>query len=60
MVYFDENKNNFEIIFSPGITLPYTKAFPLNNVLEFTVYDSTKKQVMLLDYSQLYIIISVP
>lgn len=60
MVYFDENKNKFESSFSPEITIPYSTSYPLNTVLEFTVYDSTKKQVMLLDYSQLYIIISVP
>lgn len=59
MVDFNENSNNFEPVYFPEIILPYTKTPSLNNLLEFSLFDAKQKQITVLDYSQIFVVISV-
>ena len=55
MLVYDEEKNLFLPYFSPGITLPFLKTISLSKTLEFILVDANKKQILLEDYSQLFI-----
>jgi hypothetical protein len=55
MLIYDDSESGFVSQFSPGITLPYLQSLSLNNMLEFYLFDSEKKQVQLSDFSQLFI-----
>jgi hypothetical protein len=55
MVQYDEEKDCLIPYFTPTITLPFLKTLTLNKTLEFKLIDSNKKQIMIKDFSQLFI-----
>jgi hypothetical protein len=55
MIQYDEEKEKFVPYFTPTITLPFLKTLTLSKTLEFIIVDSNKKQVVINDFSQLFI-----
>jgi hypothetical protein len=58
MIKYDEEKEGFVSYFTPTITLPFLKTLTLNKTLEFIIVDSDKKQIVIDDFSQLFISIT--
>jgi hypothetical protein len=58
MIKYDEEKEGFLSYFTPTITLLFLKTLTLNKTLEFIIVDSDKKQILIDDFSQLFISIS--
>jgi len=58
MVDYNEDTSTFQPIFKPTITIP-TSFLTTNNILEIRVYDTNENQILVSDYSQLFIILSI-
>jgi hypothetical protein len=59
MLQYDEEKNILDAEYTPELLLPYEGDLSLNDVLEFTLYDSKKKLVQVADTSQLFILLTL-
>lgn len=59
MLLYDEEKSMLKDEYSPELLLPYDKDLCLNELLEFTLYDSQNKLVRVSDKSQLFILLTL-
>ncbi len=59
MLTYNDDIDKFIPTFNTDIQLPYQNALPLNNVIEFRIYDSNKTLVKFKDQSQLYIAVDI-
>jgi hypothetical protein len=59
MTTYNDKNNSLEPIFSPNIILHFSNALALTKTLEFALIDSQKKPVLIEDFSQLYIVITI-
>ena len=59
LLNYDDDRNLFYAEYSPGITLPYSNYLSLNNILEFSLFDSKKNLVTVSDLSQLFILLII-
>lgn len=57
MLIYNDEQNSLVPIYQPEISLAAQKYSLLNNIFEFAIYDSNKKQVLVSDKSVLYIIL---
>ena len=60
LLTYDEDHNQFNPTFSPGISLQTFNNLSLNTFLEFTLFDSKKNLVKISDNSQLFITLVIP
>jgi hypothetical protein len=59
LLHYDEERNKLVDEYTPEMILPYQGDLCLNEVLEFTLYDSKKQLVRVSDQSQLFILLTL-
>ena len=59
MLSYDSATNTLIPFFEPELILPYTEGLSLTQDLEFKVLDSARNQVLISDFSQLFIVINL-
>jgi hypothetical protein len=59
MLMYDNDTNALVPFFDPYLIIPYHDQLALNQTLEFKVLDSSKKQVVISDNSQLFVILTL-
>lgn len=59
MLQYDEEKDSLIDEYSPELLLPYNKDLTLDEVLEFTLFDSNKTIIQVADKSQLFIVLTL-
>ena len=59
LLHYDEERNKLIDEYTPEMVLPYQGDLCLNEVLEFTLYDSKNQLVQVSDKSQLFILLTL-
>jgi hypothetical protein len=59
MLQYDDEKNALIDEYTPELILPYNSDLPLNEVLEFTLFDATNTLVQVADQSKIFIILTL-